>query len=122
MKNFLLRISRCSGTEEGVVHWWAQRLTSVVLVPLALWFGFSLAVMPDLSQLSVTQWLSHPVNAVLLFIFVVTSGYHLALGLRVIVEDYVHGDRIKAVAILGMEAGAVVLVLLGAAAILDIAL
>ena len=31
--------------KEGVGHWWAQRLTALALIPLALWFVGSVTMM-----------------------------------------------------------------------------
>ena len=31
--------------KEGAEHWWAQRVTAVALIPLGLWFVFSMAVL-----------------------------------------------------------------------------
>ena len=55
-----------------------------------LWFIGSLLVMPDLSYASVSQWLSSPLAAVPMILLLVSTCWHLRLGLQVIIEDYVH--------------------------------
>ena len=78
--------------KEGVHHWWLQRMTSVALVPLTIWFVLSLLNLPDLNYPTVAQWMSHTLTALLLILFVLTAAWHSQLGLRVVIEDYVHGS------------------------------
>ena len=80
--------------KEGVSHWWAQRVTAVALLPLGLWFVFSIAVLigsNNSDYLGVVDWIAAPVNAVLLILFIATAAYHSALGVQVVIEDYVRG-------------------------------
>ena len=75
----------------GADHWLAQRLTAISLVPLGLWFVFSVASLPHGSYELVTAWVAEPLNAILLILLIVTLVYHSLLGVQVIIEDYVHG-------------------------------
>ena len=80
--------------KEGAAHWWAQRVTAVALIPLGLWFVFSIAVLIGSERsdyISVIDWIGTPFNAVMLILFVATVAYHSALGVQVVIEDYVHG-------------------------------
>lgn len=77
--------------KEGAQHWWAQRVTAIALVPLTLWFVFSLLGVDSLAHADVAAWLGSPVNAILLILLAITLLYHSQLGLQVVVEDYVHG-------------------------------
>jgi succinate dehydrogenase / fumarate reductase, membrane anchor subunit len=81
--------------KEGVGHWWAQRLTSVALIPLVLWLAFSLACLPGMSYIEFRGWLNSPITATLLVLFLIALFYHLQLGLQVILEDYVHSGWLK---------------------------
>jgi len=76
--------------KSGFSHWWLQRLSAVLLIPLGLWFVFSLAGLPDYSPASVQKWLLSGLNAFWLGVFTVTALVHARLGLEVVVEDYVH--------------------------------
>lgn len=86
--------------KDGVGHWWTQRVTSVALIFLGLWFGISLLMRADFSYDGVIAWLSQPVTAVLMTLFVLTSFYHSKLGVQVIVEDYVAHHGLKIVVML----------------------
>jgi succinate dehydrogenase / fumarate reductase membrane anchor subunit len=77
--------------KEGAEHWWMQRLTAVALIPIGLWLAWSFAVLPDFSFATVSAWLGAPLPTILLVITVLVLSYHSHLGVRVVVEDYVHG-------------------------------
>jgi succinate dehydrogenase / fumarate reductase membrane anchor subunit len=51
--------------------------------------------MPSLSHGAVTQWLSSPIAAVPMLLLIVSTFWHLKLGLQVIIEDYVHEEGLK---------------------------
>ena len=76
-------------SSEPVHHWWAQRLTAVALVPLSLWFIYSLTTMYIANYDTVILWLSDLKNSLLMLFFILTLYYHAALGLQVVIEDYV---------------------------------
>ena len=72
-------------------HWRLQRLTAIALVPLGLWFLFSILSLPDASHATVWRFLSQPLAALLTALFAGTALWHSMQGLQVIVEDYVGG-------------------------------
>ena len=81
---------------EGVHHWWHLRTTSAALVVLGVWFLFSVLTLPDLARDTVSAWLARPTTAVFMVLFVWASVWHSALGVQVVVEDYVRpkGPRV----------------------------
>ena len=79
----------------GVQHWWLQRLTSLALLPLTIWFVVSLVALPGLDHVTVSAWLSQSWTALLLILLVLIGAWHSQLGLQVIIEDYVHGQGAK---------------------------
>lgn len=87
----LNRVLGLGAAAGGVEHWWTQRLTAVALVPLGLWFAFSLAGLDSLGYADVAAWLSQPLSGVLLILTVLTAIHHSYLGVQVVVEDYVRG-------------------------------
>jgi succinate dehydrogenase / fumarate reductase membrane anchor subunit len=89
------RVTGLGAAKEGVSHWWSQRVTSVALVLLGLWFVASLLRMPNFGHEVVTTWMAMPLNAVLLLLLIGTLIYHSQLGVQVVVEDYVHHHGVK---------------------------
>ena len=107
---------------KGSAHWWTQRVTSVALVPLALWFGFSLSGLPDFLHSTITTWMRQPLTPILLIAFLIVGCYHMALGLRVIAEDYIHGNLIKVTTIVLFELVSFAVALTGVISIIKISL
>ncbi|MET0534286.1 MAG: succinate dehydrogenase, hydrophobic membrane anchor protein [Steroidobacter sp.] len=106
---------------EGVGHWWTQRISSVALVLLGLWFVFALLRLPDFGYATVTGWIASPYNAVLLSLLIGTMVYHSLLGVQVVVEDYVGHHGWKIVTMIGLSFLHYVLAALGIFAVLRIA-
>lgn len=77
-----------------------QRVSSIALAVLGLWFLGVMMALPDFSYASVAAWLSVPWNAVLLSLLGITLAYHSALGVQVVIEDYVHAPLLKVIALL----------------------
>ena len=89
------RVTGLGTAKEGVSHWWSQRVTSVALLLLGLWFVASILHLPDFSYELVIGWIAGPLNAVLLLLLIATLVYHSQLGVQVVVEDYVHHHGLK---------------------------
>jgi succinate dehydrogenase / fumarate reductase membrane anchor subunit len=79
----------------GTGHWLSQRVTSVALVPLTLWFVFSLLGLPAWNYDTLSSWASVPISGFLSALLVGVAAYHSYLGTSVIVEDYVIGAGSK---------------------------
>jgi succinate dehydrogenase / fumarate reductase, membrane anchor subunit len=94
LKTLRSPLGRVLGTgpaKEGVSHWWVQRLTSVALVPLSVWFLVSLLALPAFDHATIITWMSGTWTALFLILFLLISTWHSNLGLQVVIEDYVHG-------------------------------
>jgi succinate dehydrogenase / fumarate reductase, membrane anchor subunit len=91
LRSPLGRVLGAGSAKEGVHHWWVQRLTSVALVPLTVWFVVSLLSLPSFEHVTVITWMAQTWTALLLILFILVATWHSQLGVRVVVEDYVHG-------------------------------
>ena len=100
------RVRGLGSAREGAEHWWHERLSSVALLLLFVWLIVSLLRLPALDHRGVTEWLRDPLAAVPMLLLVATAFWHLHMGLKVIVEDYVHdeGNRILALLLIGFAA------------------
>ncbi len=85
--------------KEGVGHWWMQRMTAIALIPLSLWFVFSVARFPLLDYATMIAWIKSPLVAVALVLYFAAMFYHAALGVQVVIEDYVGNEGVKLVSI-----------------------
>jgi succinate dehydrogenase / fumarate reductase membrane anchor subunit len=110
------------GTAKGAAeHWWMQRVTAVALLPLGLWFAFSLLAMPDFGYSTVVAWVQRPLTSILLLLFVVAIAYHSLLGVQVVVEDYVTGKMLKVATLMASTFAHVGLTIAAVFAVLKVA-
>jgi succinate dehydrogenase / fumarate reductase membrane anchor subunit len=102
-KSLMAPLGRARGlgsAKQGAGHWRTQRVTGIALVPLSLWFVWSVTHLAGAEQDEVKHWLSRPVSAILMSLLVVAMFYHLALGLQVVIEDYMHRESVKIMTLL----------------------
>jgi len=52
------------------------------------------------NQAGAGQILGTPVVALLVLLFVVASAFHMRLGMQVVIEDYIHDERLKLISVL----------------------
>jgi succinate dehydrogenase / fumarate reductase, membrane anchor subunit len=107
--------------KEGVGHWWAQRLGSLALVPLGLWFAGSVIALAGAPHAEFVAWLSSPLAAILMVLLLAIGFHHLAIGIQVVIEDYVHHEGAKIAALVVVKAACAVLAVAGIFAVLKIA-
>ena len=95
MRSPLGRAVGLGSAKEGVEHWWLQRITAVALVPLGLWFVIAIIRLLGADVDDVRSWVGNPLPAILLVLLLIATFYHAALGLQVVIEDYVHAELTK---------------------------
>ena len=96
----------------GSKHWWAQRVTAIALVPLTLWFIWSMLRLTGAGQSEVQAFLGSPFRLAMMLALIVATFHHLQLGMQVVIEDYVHDDSIKLASVLAMKGLCVLLALI----------
>jgi len=121
MRSPLGRVLGTGAAHDGVRHWWMQRLTSIALVPLTVWFVVSLLALPSLGYGTVIAWMSQSWTALLLILLVLTAAWHSQLGVRVVVEDYIHSAGARTLTLVLIGFAHVLLAAVGVFAILKVA-
>jgi succinate dehydrogenase / fumarate reductase membrane anchor subunit len=84
----LAKAKGLGAAKHGVHHWWMQRLSAVALVPLVIWFVYSV-VNAVVQPIGIIHMLYSPVHAVMMILFITTALYHGCLGMQMIYEDYI---------------------------------
>jgi succinate dehydrogenase / fumarate reductase, membrane anchor subunit len=120
MRTPLARAIGLGSAKEGVGPWWAERVTAVALVPLTLWLVASIIAHTGSDYATFIVWLRTPLTAILLILLLIALFYHTALGLQVVIEDYVHSGA-KFAAVIAMRLGCCALATAGVVATLRIA-
>lgn len=121
MRSDLARARGIGAAKDGVAHWWAQRLTALALIPLALWFVGSIIGLVGASHSAALAWIGSPATAVLLIVLIAATFHHAQLGVQVVIEDYVHHEGLKVAAVVVVKAVAILLAVAAVLAVLKIA-
>ena len=122
MRSPLGRAIGLGSAKEGVTHWWRQRISALALVPLTLWFVIAVIALVGADHAAFVAWVRSPMPAVLLILLLVATFYHTALGLQVVIEDYIHGEVMRLAALLVMRLLCILFAVRGILAVLKMAL
>ena len=95
MSTPLARVRGLGSAKAGTEHFWRQRLTAVANVPLIIAFVVIVVALLGRNHAAVVQILGSPVVAILLLLFVLSTAWHMRIGMQVVIEDYVHDERRK---------------------------
>lgn len=96
-------LSRARGlgtASEGVAHFWRQRVTSVALVPLVLWFVWAVTGLAWQPYDAAIDFIAEPHNTVFMLLLIWAGFVHLRLGLQTVIEDYVDDKFLKLVSLM----------------------
>ncbi len=108
--------------KHGFSHWWWQRVTAVALIPLTLWFVYSVLSLSGSGYDAASAWLSSPFNATLMLVFVFAMLFHAQTGLQVVIEDYVHTKWMNLTLLLAVKFAAALMAILALISVLKVAL
>jgi succinate dehydrogenase / fumarate reductase membrane anchor subunit len=103
MRSQLGRARGLGSAKSGVHHWWAQRVTAIALLPLSLYFVLSVIRLEGHTREQMALFMGRPWNTVLYLCLIAALFYHLALGLQVVIEDYVHKDSSRIASLLAVK-------------------
>jgi succinate dehydrogenase / fumarate reductase membrane anchor subunit len=118
----LAKVRGLGSAREGGAHWWHERLSSVALLLLSIWLIVSLLRLPALDHRGVTEWLKQPSAAVPMLLLVAATFWHLQMGLKVAIEDYVHDEGNRFLCLLLLSFAALLGAAFGLFAVLKVAL
>lgn len=120
MRSPLARANGLGSAKEGVREWWAERVSAVALVPLTLWFAVSIIAHSGSDYATFIAWMRTPLAAILMILLLIALFHHTALGLQVVIEDYVHSAA-KFAWVMAVRLGCFALATAGVVATLRIA-
>ena len=95
MRTPLGRVRHLGSAHHGTRVFWHQRLTAVANVPLTIALIVIVMGLMGRNHAAVVQILGSTLVAITMLLFIVTSAYHMWLGMQVIIEDYVHDEGMK---------------------------
>ena len=95
LRAHLGKVRGLGSNNSGSKHWWSQRVSGIALIPLTLWFLMSIINIFNADLAAFKDWINYKANAALLSLLITFMFYHGFLGLQVIIEDYIHQERVK---------------------------
>ena len=118
----LAKVRGLGSAKSGTSHWWMQRVTAVVLIPLSYWLITFLSLSFHAPYQHIIAWLIVPLNTVCIIAWMLAAFYHAALGLQVVIEDYVADEGVKIIAVWSVNISFFMLVLVALVAVFRILL
>ena len=91
----LARVRGLGSARSGTEHFWRQRLTAVANVPLTIAFVLLVVSLLGRNHAAAQQILGTPLVAIVILLFIGSVTYHMRIGMQVIIEDYVHDEKLK---------------------------
>ena len=92
LRSPLANVRGLGSAKEGTHHFWYQRVTALVLVPLTIWIMTTIVMMTATDYETVRIWIQSPLNSLLLLFFIIALFFHAQLGVQVVIEDYIHSE------------------------------
>lgn len=100
MRTPLGRVLGLGSAKAGTEHWWMQRVSSIALVPLTVFLVVFIITHLGATRAELVASMSNPFVAILLALTMLTTLWHMRLGVQVVIEDYVHAPLAKFSALL----------------------
>jgi succinate dehydrogenase / fumarate reductase membrane anchor subunit len=94
------KVRGLGSARRGTESFWLQRLTAVANVPLVIFLIVSIVSHIGADYGTVRAYLARPLVAVAMLALVISASIHMRIGLKEIIEDYVHGEGAKLAALL----------------------
>ncbi len=116
----LARIRGLGAAKSGTDAFWHQRLTSIALVRLDIAFVWIIVSTVGKDYNTVRATIASPVVGLIVAAFILATTYHMQIGMRVIIEDYVHDPLAKITALVGNALFSILIALAGLYAVLKI--
>ena len=95
MRTPLARVRSLGSSHSGTSDFWRQRLTAVAMVLLIVPVIVVVLMLIPSNQAGAKQIFSSVPIAIILLLFIVASTWHMKIGMQVVIEDYVHNEKIK---------------------------
>ena len=95
MRTPLARVRSLGSSHSGTQDFWRQRLTAVAMLLLIVPVIVIVLMLLGSNQAGAQQTLGSLPIAIILILFIIASAWHMKIGMQVVIEDYVHGEKTK---------------------------
>jgi succinate dehydrogenase / fumarate reductase membrane anchor subunit len=94
LRSPLSRVRYLGSARSGAHESWLMRVTSAALIPLTIAFIWVMLSLLSKNYEGVRKDLGHPLPAIIVMLFTLVGIYHMQIGIRSSILDYLHG-RVK---------------------------
>lgn len=91
LRSPLARVRYLGSARSGVADNWLMRVSSAALIPLTIAFIWVMLSLAAKTYDGARAELGRPLPAIIVMLFVLVGIYHMQIGMRSIILDYVHG-------------------------------
>jgi succinate dehydrogenase / fumarate reductase, membrane anchor subunit len=95
MRTPLARVRSLGSSHSGTRDFWRQRLTAVAMALLIVPVIVIVLMLLGRNQAGAAQILGQMPIAIILLLFIIASTWHMKIGMQIVIEDYVHGEKTK---------------------------
>lgn len=100
MRTPLGRVRNLGAAHSGTSDFWRQRITGVAMTLLMIPVVVIVMMLLGRNQAGAAQILGSLPIAVILLLFIAASAWHMKIGMQVVIEDYIHNEKLKLTAIM----------------------
>ena len=95
MRTPLARVRSLGSSHSGTSDFWRQRLTAVAMTVLIVPVIVVVLMLIGSNQAGAKQIFSSLPIAIIMLLFIVASTWHMKIGMQIVIEDYIHGEKTK---------------------------
>ena len=100
MRTPLGRVRSLGASHSGTSDFWLQRVTAIAILLLIVPVIVVVMMLLGRNQAGAAQILGSPLIALIMLLFIIASAWHMKIGMQVIIEDYVHNEKLKLASIM----------------------
>ena len=100
MRTPLGRVRHLGASHSGTSDFWRQRVTAVATTLLIVPVIVVVMMLLGRNQAGAAQILGSPPIAIIMLLFIIASSWHMKIGMQVVIEDYIHGEKLKLAAVM----------------------
>jgi succinate dehydrogenase / fumarate reductase membrane anchor subunit len=120
MRTPLARVRALGASHSGTGDFWRQRVTAVAMTLLIVPMIVVVMMLLGSNQAGAKQILGSPLVAVILLLFIIASAWHMKIGMQVVIEDYIHNEKLKLATIMANNFFSIAVALVSIYAILKL--
>ncbi|QOZ30599.1 succinate dehydrogenase, hydrophobic membrane anchor protein [Bradyrhizobium sp. CCBAU 53421] len=95
MRTPLERVRGLGSAHTGTGDFWRQRLTAVAMTLLIVPVIVVVIMLIGRNHAGAAQILGSIPIAIILLLFIAASTWHMKIGMQVVIEDYIHNEKLK---------------------------